>query len=160
MRKWVCRDFLLFGRRVGVLPLFYKSATKILHKTYVIGGGLLHMEQARTATRSFHTPVDGCVLVYRHHPAFMDQVWSRNGRCGAALTSRTQKRDVQVLDSSQGFSDLNKEWDDGKDERSKFIKVNNTRNAYITPNHSYIRSIADILKLYAIGFKQINLVKI
>lgn len=118
------------------------------------------MEQARTATRRFHTSMDGCVLGYRHHSAFMDLVWSWKGSCGAALTSRTHKRDAQVLDSSPGFSDLNKEWDDEKDKRSKFIKVNNTSNAYITPNHSYIRSIADILKLYAIGFKRINLVKI
>ena len=88
---------------MGVLPLFYKSATKLLHKTYVIGGGLLHMEQARTATRSFHTPVDGCVLVYKQHSAFRDQVWSWNGGCGAALTSRTQKREVQTLYLSAGL---------------------------------------------------------
>jgi len=145
---------------MGGSTFFYKITTKILHKTYVIGGGLLHMQQARTATKRFHTSMNGCVLVYRHHSAFMDQVWPWNGSCEAALTSRTQKRDVQVLDSSPGFSDLNKEWDDEKDERSKFIKVNNTSNVYITPNHSYTRSIADILKLYAIGFEQINLVKI
>lgn len=118
------------------------------------------MEQARIATRRFHAPMNGCVLVYRHHSAFMDQFWSWKGSCGAALTSRTQKRDVQVLDSSPGFSNLNKKGDGEKDERSKFIKMNNTRNAYITPNHGYIRSIADILKLYAIGFKQINTFKI
>ena len=85
----------------------------------------------------------------------MAPVWSWEGSCGAALTSRTQKRDVQVLDSSPGFSDLNKIRDGEKDE-----KMNNTRDAYITPNHGYIQSIADILKLYAIGFKQINSFKI
>ena len=118
------------------------------------------MDQARTATRSFHTSMNGCVLAYRHHSAFVDQVWSWKRRCGAALTSRTQKRDVQVLDSSPGFSNLNKEGDDENDERSNFIKVNNISNAYITLYHSYIRNIADIPKLYVIGFKQINLVKI
>ena len=144
----------------GGSTLFYKIATKILHKTYVIGAGLLHMEQARTATRRFHTPLNGCVLAYGHHSAFIDRVWSWKGSCGAALTSRTQKRDVQVLDSSPGFSDLNKKEDGEKDERSKFIKMTNTSDAYITPNHGYMRSIADILKLYAIGLKQINSFKI
>ena len=77
------------------------------------------------------------------------------------------------MDLSLEFGDLNKEGSDKKMKEANSskcmymrstadisLKWNDIRNADITPNQDYMQSIADILKLYAIGFKQINSFKI